>query len=113
MKERSPAAVLLLPIITFGIYSLVWLVRTKDEINETATDLIPSAWLLVVPIGNLVWHWKYAIGVDEFTDHDFTRAGTFWMLVLLGPIGAGLVQRSFNRTLSTPRPYEMFRTTAA
>jgi hypothetical protein len=112
MKKRSPAAPLLLPIVTLGIYSLVWLVKTKNEMNETATNKIPSAWLLIVPIGNWVWYWKYAVGVEEFTNHDFNRAGTFWLLALLGPIGAAFVQASFNRTLTAPRTYEAFQPAA-
>ena len=113
MKKRSPAAPLLLPVITLGIYLLVWLVKTKNEINETATNHIPSAWLLIVPIGNLVWYWKYAVGVEEFTHHDFNRAGTFWILLLFGPIGAAFVQRSFNKTLTAPRTYSAFEPTPA
>lgn len=37
MKKRSPIAVLLLPFITLGIYSIVWQVKTKLEMNRSGT----------------------------------------------------------------------------
>ena len=33
MTQRSPALVVVLTIITFGIYALVWYVTTKNEMN--------------------------------------------------------------------------------
>ncbi len=33
MKKRSVLAVILLPIVTLGIYSIVWFVKTKKELN--------------------------------------------------------------------------------
>jgi prepilin signal peptidase PulO-like enzyme (type II secretory pathway) len=98
MKRRSPAAPLLLPIITFGIYSLVWLVKTKNEMNKSITSGIPSAWLLIVPIGNIFWYVSYARGVKEFTRTGST-AGTFFLLVLLSAIGCAIVQARFNRAI--------------
>jgi hypothetical protein len=52
MKKRSPIAVLFLPIITFGIYVLVWYVKTKDEMNTLGASL-PTAWLLIIPLANI------------------------------------------------------------
>lgn len=95
MKHRSPASPLLLPFITFGIYSLVWYVKTKNEMNRAGAK-IPTAWLLIVPIGNIVWIWKYAVGVEEFTNKGMGRHAAFWLLFLLGFIGAAIVQNSFN-----------------
>lgn len=99
MKHRSPAAPLLLPFVTFGIYSLVWYVKTKNEMNRSGSG-IPTAWLLIVPIGNIVWLWKYAVGVEQFTNTRMGRHAAFWLLLLLGLIGAAIVQNSFNGALS-------------
>ncbi len=97
MKHRSPAAPLLLPIITFGIYALVWQVRTKNEMNR-AGAAIPSAWLLIVPIASIIWIWKYALGVEKFTGRAMGRNAAFWLLFLLGGIGAAVIQNQFNVT---------------
>ena len=100
MKRRTPVAPLLLPFVTFGIYSIVWHVKTKNEMHQAGTK-IPSAWLLIVPIGNIVWMWKYAVGVEQFTSNRMGRHGAFWLLLLLGLIGAAIVQSSFNDALSS------------
>jgi hypothetical protein len=99
MKLRSPAAPLLLPVITFGIYSLVWLVKTKNEMNRAVSAKTPTAWLLIVPIANLVWYWRYGKSVASFTNGIMGAGATFWLFILLGPIGHAIVQSSFNATI--------------
>ena len=42
MKNRHPLAVFILPYITFGLYSIVWLVSTKKELNELVGTSIPT-----------------------------------------------------------------------
>src|SRR5260370_41982791 len=101
MKRRSPAAPLLLPVVTFGIYSLVWLVKTKNEMNRTV-DAIPTAWLLIVPIANIWWEWKYAVGVEQYTHRGMSRHAAFGLIFLLGPIGAATVQNAFNTVTTMP-----------
>ncbi len=99
MIQRSPAAPLLLPIITFGIYFLVWEVKTKNEMNR-AGAAIPSAWWLIVPIANIWWLWQYSVGVEKFTNNGMGRQASFWLLLLLGFIGAAIVQMKFNEAIS-------------
>ncbi|TFC44707.1 DUF4234 domain-containing protein [Cryobacterium sp. TMT1-21] len=100
MKRRSPAAPLLLPFVTFGIYALVWFAKTKNEINLVAPSRIPTTWLVILPIISYWWLWKFAVGVQETTG--FSRAGAFWLLLLLGPIGAAIVQDSLNNSVPAP-----------
>jgi len=66
MENRSPLAVFLLTMVTLGIYGLVWYVKTKEEMNAKGAE-IPSAWLLIVPIANIIWMWKYSVGVEKLT----------------------------------------------
>lgn len=49
MKKRNPFAVVLLSIITFGIYDLYWLVKTKAVLNEKTRSHTPTIWLLILP----------------------------------------------------------------
>ncbi|MGN5732014.1 DUF4234 domain-containing protein [Arthrobacter psychrochitiniphilus] len=93
MKHRSPAAPLLLPFITFGIYSIVWYVKSKVEMNTRGAG-IPTAWLILVPIADIWWMWRFAAGVEGVSG--MSRHGAFWLLLLLGPIGAAVVQSSIN-----------------
>jgi len=95
MKKRSPLGVFFLPLITLGIYGLVWYVRTKDEMKGKGVD-IPSAWLLIVPVGNFIWLWKYAKGVEKVTKGASSAGGTFCLLLFLGCIGMAIIQSRFN-----------------
>ena len=98
MKKRSPVAVLLLPLITFGIYSIYWQVATKIEMNKQGTK-IPTAWLIIIPFVNIWWLWKYCEGVEQFTKEKLSVVLAFLLLILLGIIGAAIVQSYFNKTI--------------
>jgi hypothetical protein len=97
MKHRSPIAVLLLPFITFGIYSWYWAVKTKGEMNKLG-EHIPTAWIWLIPIvGAIWWYWKYAEGVEHVTSEKFNGVLAFVVLWLLGMIGQAIIQDSFNK----------------
>jgi hypothetical protein len=100
MKKRSPAAVLLLPLVTFGIYALYWQVKTKGEMNKLGAT-IPTAWLIIVPFVNLWWLWKYSEGVDKVTGGKMSAVLAFVLLFLLGFIGGAIIQSSFNEVGET------------
>lgn len=98
MKKRSPIAVLLLPCITFSIYSLYWLVKTKGEMNKLG-EKIPTALIWFIPIvGQVWWLWKYSEGVEHVTCEKLNAPVVFLLCFLLGPIGQAIVQDSFNKT---------------
>lgn len=96
MTKRSPVAVLLLPLITFGIYSIVWFVKTKGEMNAQGAT-IPTAWLLIVPIANFYWLWKYSEGVELVTKSAMSGVAAFLLTLFLGSIGGAIVQNEFNK----------------
>lgn len=98
MNKRSVAAVIILSIITLGIYSLVWFVKTKNEMNKQGAD-IPTAWLLLVPIASIYWIWKWSGGVERTTDGKTSQGIAFLMVFLLGLIGMAIVQDSFNKAI--------------
>jgi hypothetical protein len=101
MKLRSPAAPLLLPFVTFGIYTLVWYVKTKNEMNQSNTQTqIPTAWLIIVPFVNIWWLWRYAVGVEEFTKGRMSTVAAFLLTFLLTAIGGAIVQSKFNATIN-------------
>ena len=109
MKNRNPFAVALLPFVTFGIYGLYWEVKTKGEMNTLGTN-IPTAWLILVPIVNIWWLWKYSEGVEHVTGGKLSGVLAFILLFALGSIGAAIIQDSFNNNVSantapvTPAP---------
>ena len=90
MTQRSPVTVLILWCVTFGIYPLIWLISTKDEMNAKFNAGIPTGWFLILgPLG-LYWSYKYWTAVQKIT-------GMNWIIgFLLGPIGAFMAQGKFN-----------------
>ena len=96
MKTRNPIAVLFLPFFTFGIYGLVWSVKTKNEMNRLGAN-IPTAWLLIVPLANIYWFWVYGTGVALVTKGAHSALGSFLLRLFLGPIGAAITQNEFNK----------------
>ena len=100
MENRSPIGVIVLTLVTCGIYGIVWLVKTKGEMVALGAE-IPTAWLLIVPFANLYWYWKYSQGVEKVTDGKMGGVIAFILLVLLGFIGAGIIQDSFNKIGTT------------
>ena len=96
MRHRSPIAVLLLPIVTLGIYYLVWYVSTKNEMNARGAH-IPTAWLLIIPIAGWFWMWEFSKGVEIVTSKAMGAGSTFALLFFLGTIGGAIVQSNLNK----------------
>lgn len=108
MNKRSVAAVVILSIITLGIYAIVWFVKTKNEMVEQGAD-IPTAWLMIVPIASIYWMWKWAGGVEHVTRGKFSQAIGFILVFLLGVIGMAIVQDALNKA---PGPMPQARAVA-
>ncbi|MBA2279440.1 DUF4234 domain-containing protein [Candidatus Saccharibacteria bacterium] len=101
MKNRSPVAVLLLPFVTFGIYSIYWAVSTKGEMNKLGAT-IPTAWLLIIPFVNIWWLWKHSEGAEHVTQGKMSAVLAFILQFLLGMIGQAIIQDSFNKVSEQP-----------
>jgi hypothetical protein len=103
MKQRSPAAVFFLSLITFGIYALVWEVKTKGELNRLGAN-IPTAWLLIVPLANLYWIWKYCNGVEQVSKGQISAVLALILMLLLSIVGFAILQSEFNKLSLQPAP---------
>ena len=96
MKERNPILVLVFGLITLGIYSWYWAVKTKGEMNKLG-EKIPTAWIWLIPIvGSIWWYWKYSEGVEHVSNGKTNAILAFILLWILGFIGQAILQDSFN-----------------
>ena len=86
MQQRSVVKLIVLSIITLGIYAIVWMVSTKNEMNQKGAG-IPTAWLALVPIVGFWWTWRYCAGVEQVTDGKTSQVMAFVVLALLGQGG--------------------------
>ena len=96
MTKRSVVAGILLTCITFGIYGLVWFVKTKGEMVRAGAD-IPTAWLIILPILSIYWMWKWAGGVEHVTRGKQSQVIAFILVFVLGIIGMAIVQSELNK----------------
>ncbi len=96
IKKRNIVAVYLLSFVTLGIYALYWTVKTKGEINSLGAD-IPTAWLLIIPIANLYWWWKYCEGFATYVKKDNNNILWFLLQTFVGIIMPAIVQSELNK----------------
>jgi hypothetical protein len=106
MQKRSVVAVIVLTLFTFGIYSLIWHVKTKGEMVREGAD-IPTAWLLIIPIANLYWYWKWCGGVEYVTRGRMSQAVSFLLSILLGVIGSAIIQDALNKVIDARLPAQL------
>ncbi len=95
MTKRSAVTVALLSLVTCGLYSLIWMMSTKDEMNARGAD-IPPGWHIIIPILNILWIWKWCQGVEKVSGGKTGAGLIFAMLLFLGPVGNFMAQNAFN-----------------
>lgn len=103
MTKRSPVAVILLTLFTFGIYGLYWEVVTKGEMVKKGAD-IPTAWLIIIPIANLWWAYKYCMGVEKVTNGKMSGVLALVLMLVLSIVGLGIIQDAFNNVEDSSTP---------
>lgn len=96
MKHRNPIMIIFWSLITLGIYTLVWEVRTESEMNARGAQ-IPTAWLIIIPLVNYFWLWKFSEGVELVTGNKIGTGVAFCLLFFLGVIGIAIVQDKLNQ----------------
>ena len=94
MKNRNPFVVALLSLVTFGIYTIVWYVKTKGELVKRGGD-IPTAWLLLVPFANLYWLYKYFKGAEKVTSGR-VKGLAFFMILIITSIASAVVSNLYG-----------------
>jgi len=96
MTNRHPLLVIILTLITCGIYAIYWIVVTKIEMNQRGAD-IPTAWLMIIPIVNIYWLWRWSEGVEKVTGGRLTAVPALLLIWLTGVIGMAIIQSYFNK----------------
>jgi hypothetical protein len=102
IKRRDVVVVYILGFITFGIYFIYWAVQTKKEMNGLG-GTIPTAWLLIIPIANLYWMYKYCEAFATYVKKDNNAVLWFILYVLVGIIMPAIVQSEMNRLAAAPK----------
>lgn len=101
MENRSIGKVIALSLVTLGIYTIYLLVKTKEEMNALGAE-IPTAWLIIVPIANYWWYWKYSEGVERVTNKEIPAILGFVLLIAVGGVAQIIFQVFFNKVGQNP-----------
>jgi len=96
ISRRSLIKVYVFGIITLGIYFIYWLVKTKNEMNSLGAE-IPTVWLLIIPIANIYWLYRYAEGFSKVIKKDNNPVLWFILFWLVPIIIPAIVQSEFNK----------------
>jgi ABC-type transport system involved in cytochrome c biogenesis permease subunit len=105
IRERNIVLVYLFSIVTFGIYALYWSVSTKRDINSLGAS-IPTSWLLLVPIANIYWMYKYCEGFSQKVKKDDNAVLWFILYMVVGIIMPAIVQSELNKIAQSSKPQD-------
>ena len=97
IEERNIVLVYVLGFITLGIYFLYWYIKTKRAINDNFGSQIPTCWLLIIPIANLYWMYKFAEAYSIYVIKDDNKVLWALLFILVGIIAPALVQIELNK----------------
>jgi len=101
IRERNILLIYILGFITLGIYFLYWVVSTKEDINSLGAK-IPTAWLLIIPIANFYWAYRYCEGFSERVKKDDNTILWFFLYIFVGIIMPAIVQSELNKIAAAP-----------
>lgn len=96
MQKRNPFVVLLLGLITFGLYFIYWFYVTTQELRSKGAD-IPHFILFFIPFVSLFWLYKYTAGIEQVSAGKSSAMVLFILTFFLGPIGIIMIQLALNQ----------------
>lgn len=76
-----------------------WLITSAKTLRSLTNTDIPIFLILFIPIVNYYWYWKYSKAVEIYTKGRIQTVLGFILLALLGPIGAGILQDTYNKII--------------
>jgi len=66
MEQRDATKIVILGLVTCGIYTLYWFYQTGEEMRARGAD-IPAWWWMIIPILGFVYIWKWGEGAEKVT----------------------------------------------
>jgi len=99
MRERTIFAMVILTIVTFGFYTIYWIIGTKHDLNRMGAR-IPTSFLLFIPLANFYYLYQFAAAFCKYILKDESQEIAYFLLItFLIPIGAIIYQIKINDLL--------------
>jgi len=83
-------------LVTFGIYSIYWFYKTKEELNKLGGK-IPTFILYFIPIANLYWLYKYCEAFTKCVRKKESPLLWFFFVLFLEIVFMPVVQMELNK----------------
>lgn len=104
LQERDVVVMYLLGFLTLGIYFIYWYIKSKTEINENFGTDIPTCWLLIIPIANIYWMYKFAEAYSLYIIRDDNKALWALLFIFVTIIVPAVVQIELNKFVGKQMP---------
>lgn len=103
VKNRNPVFVIVLSIITLGVYAIYWFYQTRKELYEITKkdgNALVDLLICVIPFAYLWIMWKYS--EDAAIASKGTQSGPvlFLLWLVVFPVAQYLVQTEINKYAS-------------
>ena len=102
-EKRSIALIYIYSILTLGLYFLYWEIKTKNEMNKTFHADIPTGWLLIIPLVNIYWLYRYTECFVTKVKGEKDVALWFLVFFIAGIIMPWIVQTELNNLVDNPQ----------
>jgi len=96
VKKRSPIGIILLMIITFGIYAFVWWFKTAKEVKGLSGVDFPS-WGILIPLYNIFIIYTYVTGIEKISEGKKSAILLLILWFVIGPAALFLIQDELNK----------------
>ena len=95
--RRTVTEMIVLMVITLGIYTLYWLYITKEELNNNRAH-VPTFLFFFIPLVNFYFLYKFAEAFCAIVLKDKSQSVAYFLLILfLFPVGELIMQSQINR----------------
>lgn len=96
IEKRDLLKMLILTIITCGIYYIYWTVKTKTALTQLGAE-IPTAFLMIIPLANFYFWYKYSVGFAKYIRNSDDYVGYFVLSAFLPVISMFVLQAEYNK----------------
>lgn len=101
IQNKNVFLVYLFAFLSCGIYSTIWTIQSKRDMNALGAN-IPTSWLMLVPFANIYFLYKYCEGFSNEVKKDNSPILWFAVSIFAGPLLPFFVQSELNKNTTVP-----------
>lgn len=91
LKNITWIRLIILSVITFGIYIVYWFVLLKRTLVERGETDLPTSWLFIIPIANLYIMWRVYQSLEKLSDGKLNALMLMLISVVFAPASVVII----------------------